>query len=272
MTNLEDMGSNLAALRRERPLIHHITNFVTMDDCANATLAIGASPTMTNSVEEVAEMASAAKALVLNLGTLQQWTLEAMILAGKAAARKGVPIIFDPVGAGGTTFRTEAALRLVRELPLAVIRGNAAEITCLADHKSGRNLGVDSLVRPADGTLAAYLARQLGTTIAITGAVDIISDGKQTAAVHNGCPMLTYVSGTGCMTSSLIGSFAAVSDAFTAAVSGVTAMGIGGELALERGGSAGPGSFRARLFDAFYSLNGDLLQQYGKVLITHEQC
>lgn len=147
MTIVEDMGSKLAALRRERPLIHHITNFVTMDDCANATLAIGASPTMTNSVEEVAEMASAAKALVLNLGTLQQWTLEAMILAGKAAARKGVPIIFDPVGAGGTTFRTEAALRLVRELPLSVIRGNAAEITCLADHKSGKNLGVDSLVR-----------------------------------------------------------------------------------------------------------------------------
>ena len=272
MIILEEVGSKLTVLRRERPLIHHITNFVTMDDCANATLAIGASPTMTNSVEEVAEMAGAAKALVLNLGTLQQWTLEAMVLAGKAAAANGVPIIFDPVGAGGTTFRTQAALRLVQELPLSVIRGNAAEITCLANHQSGQNLGVDSLVRPVDSALAADLAQKLATTIAITGAVDIISDGTRTATVHNGCPMLTYVSGTGCMTSSLIGSFAAVSDAFTAAVSGVTAMGIGGELAMERGGSAGPGSFHALLFDAFYSLNDRMLQQYGKVLITDEQC
>ena len=242
-----------------------------MDDCANATLAIGASPTMTNSVEEVAEMAGAAKALVLNLGTLQQWTLEAMVLAGKAAAANGVPIIFDPVGAGGTTFRTQAALRLVQELPLSVIRGNAAEITCLANHQSGQNLGVDSLVRPVDSALRRTLPK-VGDDHRHYRRVDIISDGTRTATVHNGCPMLTYVSGTGCMTSSLIGSFAAVSDAFTAAVSGVTAMGIGGELAMERGGSAGPGSFHALLFDAFYSLNDRMLQQYGKVLITDEQC
>lgn len=117
MIILEEVGSKLTALRRERPLIHHITNFVTMDDCANATLAIGASPTMTNSVEEVAEMAGAAKALVLNLGTLQQWTLEAMVLAGKAAAANGVPIIFDPVGAGGTTFRTQLPCAWYRNCP-----------------------------------------------------------------------------------------------------------------------------------------------------------
>ena len=177
----------LQELRRQRPLIHHITNFVTMTDCANATLAIGASPTMTNAVEEVAEMAAAAKALVLNLGTLQQWTLEAMVAAGRSAAAHGVPIVFDPVGAGGTTFRTQAAQRLLDELPLA-----------------------------------------------------------------------------------LIASFAAVTDPFTAAAAGVLAMGIGGELALERGGQAGPGTFHARLFDTFYALNDTLLQQYGKVLINRE--
>lgn len=256
----------LQELRRQRPLIHHITNFVTMTDCANATLAIGASPTMTNAVEEVAEMAAAAKALVLNLGTLQQWTLEAMVAAGRSAAAHGVPIVFDPVGAGGTTFRTQAAQRLLDELPLAVIRGNASEITCLAAHKSGQDFGVDSRIGAADPDLAASLARHLGTTVAITGAVDVIADGQRTAEVHNGCPMLTYVTGTGCMTTSLIASFAAVTDPFTAAAAGVLAMGIGGE----RGGQAGPGTFHARLFDTFYALNDTLLQQYGKVLINRE--
>ena len=187
----------LQELRRQRPLIHHITNFVTMTDCANATLAIGASPTMTNAVEEVAEMAAAAKALVLNLGTLQQWTLEAMVAAGRSAAAHGVPIVFDPVGAGGTTFRTQAAQRLLDELPLAVIRGNASEITCLAAHKSGQDFGVDSRIGAADPDLAASLARHLGTTVAITGAVDVIADGQRTAEVYNGCPMLTYVTGYG---------------------------------------------------------------------------
>lgn len=260
----------LEELRRQRPLIHHITNFVTMTDCANATLAIGASPTMTNAVEEVAEMAAAARALVLNLGTLQAWTLEAMLAAGKSAAAHGVPIVFDPVGAGGTTFRTQAALRLLDELPMAVIRGNASEITCLAAHKSGQDFGVDSRLGPADPALASSLASHLGTTVAITGAVDVLSDGRQTAEIHNGCPMLTYVTGTGCMTTSLIASFAAVADPFTAAAGGILAMGIGGELALAGGGQAGPGTFHARLFDAFYQLDDAILQKYGKVVVHRE--
>ena len=159
MIILEEVGSKLTALRRERPLIHHITNLSPWTTAPMRPWLSGASPTMTNSVEEVAEMAGAAKALVLNLGTLQQWTLEAMVLAGKAAAANGVPIIFDPVGAGGTTFRTQAALRLVQELPLSVIRGNAAEITCLANHQSGQNLGVDSLVRPVDSALRRTLPK-----------------------------------------------------------------------------------------------------------------
>lgn len=260
----------LEELRRQRPLIHHITNFVTMTDCANATLAIGASPTMTNAVEEVAEMAAAARALVLNLGTLQVWTLEAMLAAGKAAAVHGVPIVFDPVGAGGTTFRTQAALRLLDELPMAVIRGNASEITCLAAHKSGQDFGVDSRLGPADPALASSLANHLGTTVAITGAVDVLSDGRQTAEIHNGCPMLTYVTGTGCMTTSLIASFAAVADPFTAAAGGILTMGIGGELALAGEGKNGPGTFHAHIFDAFYQLNDVILQKYGKVVVHRE--
>lgn len=270
MELISTVAKSLEELRRQRPLIHHITNFVTMTDCANATLAIGASPTMTNAVEEVAEMAAAAKALVLNLGTLQTWTLEAMLAAGKSAAAHGVPIIFDPVGTGGTTFRTQAALHLLDELPMAIIRGNASEITCLAAHKSGQDFGVDSHLDAADPSLASSLARHLGTTVAITGAIDVLSDGQQTAEVHNGCPMLTYVTGTGCMTTSLIASFAAVTDPFTAAAGGILAMGIGGELALAGGGQAGPGAFHAGLFDAFYQLNDAILQQYGKVLVHRE--
>lgn len=270
MELIPKVAEALQELRRQRPLIHHITNFVTMTDCANATLAIGASPTMTNAVEEVAEMAVAAKALVLNLGTLQQWTLEAMLVAGKAAAAHGVPIIFDPVGAGGTTFRTRAALKLLDELPLAVIRGNAAEITCLAAHKSGQNLGVDSRMGPVGPAQAAVLADHIGTTVAITGAVDVISDGQRTAEIHNGCPMLTYVTGTGCMTTSLIASFAAVTEPFTAAAGGILAMDLSGERALARGGQAGPGTFHTLLFDAFYELNDAVLQQHGKVLMNRE--
>ena len=188
-------------------------------------------------------------------------TLEAMLAAGKSAAAHGVPIVFDPVGAGGTIFRTQAALRLLDELPMAVIRGNASEITCLAAHKSGQDFGVDSRLGPADPALASSLASHLGTTVAITGAVDVLSDGCQTAEIRNGCPMLTYVTGTGCMTTSLIASFAAVADPFTAAAGGILAMGIGGELAPAGEGKNGPGTFHARLFDAFYQLNDAILQK-----------
>ena len=199
--------------------------------------------------------------------------MDGIIDCAKACLARGIPVALDPVGAGATSLRTNAARELAAEAASGgnlVIRGNASEITCLAAHKSGQDFGVDSRIGAADPDLAASLARHLGTTVAITGAVDVIADGQRTAEVHNGCPMLTYVTGTGCMTTSLIASFAAVTDPFTAAAAGVLAMGIGGELALERGGQAGPGTFHARLFDTFYALNDTLLQQYGKVLINRE--
>lgn len=270
MELMEEAGRALMLLRQQRPLIHHITNFVTMTDCANVTLAVGASPTMTNAVEEVAEMAGAAKALVLNLGTLQQWTVEAMLTAGKAAAMKGVPIVLDPVGAGGTRFRTEAALRLLEELPLTVIRGNLSEITCLAGKKCGINLGVDSHNQTSiDLDAVVRISRSLGTTVVITGAVDAVSDGSRAALLGNGCPMLTYVTGTGCMTTSLIGCFAAVADPYVAAAAGVTAMGLGGERALALGGDKGPGTFHQLLFDQIYSLTGEAFKIGGKVLVDN---
>lgn len=267
----QTIGEALMALRRKRPLIHQLTNFVTMTDCANVTLAVGASPTMTNAVEEVGEMAAAADALVLNLGTLQTWTLDAMILAGQAAARQGIPIVLDPVGAGGTTFRTQAALRLVEALPLTIIRGNLSEITCLAAQRSGQNVGVDS---HAKGTVspetARAAARQLGSTVVITGPQDAISDGTRYLLLGNGTTMLTYVTGTGCMTTALIASFSAVAEPFVAAAAGVMTMGLAGEMAWARGGHAGPGTFHQLLLDAVYSLEPRDFLTSGKVLMFHE--
>lgn len=271
MDILHDIGQALVALRQKRPLVHHITNFVTMTDCANVTLAVGASPTMTNAVEEVGEMAAVADALVLNLGTLQSWTIEAMMIAGKAAAQQGIPIVLDPVGAGGTTFRTKAALQLMEALPITIVRGNLSEITCLGNGRSGENAGVDSHA-PGAVTLdtAQNAAKALGATVVITGPTDAVSDGQHSALLGNGTRMLTYVTGTGCMTTSLIGSFAAVTDPFIAAAAGVTTMGLAGEWAMAHGGDIGPGTFHQLVLDSVYRLTPERVSSAGKVLMLHE--
>ena len=187
----------LEELRRQRPLIHHITNFVTMTDCANATLAIGASPTMTNAVEEVAEMAAAARALVLNLGTLQAWTLEAMLAAGKSAAAHGVPIVFDPVGAGASDLRTDTASALLDELPVTLLRGNMSEIKAVAGAAAatrGVDANPDDAVTDANLTESAAFARSLaakaGCVVAVTGAIDLVADADRAYAVRNGLPVM----------------------------------------------------------------------------------
>ena len=270
MTEFDFVGAALDEVRASCPLVHCITNYVTVNDCANALLAIGGSPIMSDEPADAAQITRICGGLDLNIGTLNSRSIEGMHAAGKVAGELGHKILLDPVGAGGTTFRTQAALRLLDELPMAVVRGNASEITCLAAHKSGQDFGVDSRLGPADPALASSLASHLGTTVAITGAVDVLSDGCQTAEIRNGCPLLTYVTGTGCMTTSLIASFAAVADPFTAAAGGILAMGIGGELALAGEGKNGPGTFHARLFDAFYQLNDAILQKYGKVVVHRE--
>lgn len=271
MNVLVDAGLALAKLREKRPLIHHITNFVTMTDCANATLAIGASPTMTDAIEEVGEMAGAADALVLNLGTLQQTRRDAMMKAGKAAAAAKHPIIMDPVGAGGTTFRTQSAMALMKELPLTIIRGNLSELLALAAHKSGINPGVDNhATEVLTMSLIHDIATTLGTTVVVTGAVDAVSDGTRSILLGNGCPMMSYVTGTGCMTTSLIGAFASVATPFVAAVGAITAMGIAGEHVAATNQNIGPGTFHQRLFDELYAIRPDAFKIEGKVLNYHE--
>lgn len=262
------MIRSMKEIRKERPLIHQITNFVTANDCANVTLAIGASPVMASDPGEVEEMVSHARALVLNIGTLQGCSLEAMLLAGKKAVSLGIPVIFDPVGAGATKMRTAAAEKIIKEVPLTVIRGNMSEIKVLAGFSEGIK-GVDSIAG-YDGAqeLAGMLSRQLNTVIAVTGPVDIIASGDSVSCTHNGHPLMASITGTGCMATALIGSFAAVTSPYIAALSGIAVMGIAGEVAqklLRTEQGEGLGFYRVRLIDAISSMTPERMEDYVRI-------
>jgi hydroxyethylthiazole kinase len=245
-------GQTLRVLRERRPLVHQITNYVVMNETANATLALGALPVMAHALQEVEEMAAAADALVLNIGTLSEQWVEAMLLAGKAT--KG-PIVLDPVGAGATRYRTETAKRLLAELDVAVVRGNSAEIATLAGQEAEIR-GVESIELTGSGAeLAREAARSLGTVVAVTGPTDHVSDGARVIAVSNGHELLATVSGTGCMSTAVTGAFLAVKpDApLEAAAEALVAFGVAGEDAARD--ARGPGTFHAALYDALYSLD-----------------
>ena len=193
-------AENLRRVRDRKPLVHNITNYVVMNYTANALLACGASPVMAHAAEEVEEMVSLAGALVLNIGTLSPLWIQAMLKAGKRANALHVPVILDPVGAGATRLRTDSAQRLIEGLSIQVVRGNASEILSLAGDKSGSSTkGVDS-VHTVDqvSERAVALAKELRTTLAITGAVDLITDGERSCRVMNGHEMMRHVTGTGC--------------------------------------------------------------------------
>ncbi|QBD77845.1 hydroxyethylthiazole kinase [Ktedonosporobacter rubrisoli] len=257
----------LLRIRERKPLIHHITNAVVMNDTANITLAIGALPVMAHALEEVEEMVSLASALVLNIGTLTPAQVEAMLRAGKRANARGIPIVLDPVGAGATRLRTEAAHRLLAELRIAVVRGNAAEIGALIG-VSGETRGVESIsVAEKHEAIARRAATELRCVVAITGVQDIVTDGIRQALIDNGHPWLASITGSGCMATSLVGAFLAVEpDAFTAATAALVAMGLAGELAAPRAG--GPGTFRSHLLDAVANLDTSKLIQGQKVSIA----
>ena len=247
-------GRDLAAIRERKPLVHQITNFVVMNETANATLALGALPVMAHALQEVEEMASAASALVLNIGTLSDEWVEAMVLAGRAANRAGVPVVLDPVGAGATAYRTETARNLVEELEIAVVRGNYAELATLAGHKAEIR-GVEAVGGHGGPELARGAARRLGCVAAVTGPVDHVSDGERVVAIANGRELLATVTGTGCMSTAITGCFLAVrpDDPLEAAAEALVAFGVAGEEAAKK--AKKPGSFHVALYDALYSLN-----------------
>ena len=250
----------LAAVRSHRPLVHHITNSVTINDCANITISAGAAPVMAEAPEEVAEMVSAAGALVLNIGTLSQGQVDAMLIAGRRANVLGIPVILDPVGAGATRFRTETAWRLLDSLDVAVLKGNAGEIGVLAG-TGGSVRGVDSGGIAGDPVeTVRECARATGTVVAMTGDVDVIADKRRVFLVRNGNPMMDRLSGTGCMAASVTAAFAAIADDYAvSSAAALAAFGLAGERAAA--GARGPYSFRTALFDELSVLTpGDLAE------------
>ncbi len=248
----------LDKMRGKKPLIHHLTNHVVMSDCANITLHAGGAPVMTMAEEEVEEMVSMADGLVLNIGTLTSSYVDIMIKAGRKANEQRVPVLFDPVGAGATAMRTEAARRIMDEVNVDVVKGNAGEMSVLCGIEA-RVRGVDSAGSSEEPEgIAAAFARRYGTTAVVTGEIDCVSSGGKSWRVKNGHVMLSRLVGTGCMLGSVISCFLSVmDDPAEAAVAGLVTFGAAAELAGDT--VSCPGSFKPVFFDSIYSIDSETI-------------
>lgn len=258
---IEDMISEmLETIRKRHPLVHNITNYVVMNYTANVLLALGASPVMAHAPEEVEEMVGLAGALVINIGTLSTPWVDSMFLAARAAEKHSIPIILDPVGAGATRFRTDTARRLLNEIHVTAVRGNASEVLALAG-ESGSTRGVDSVHGAEDArNVASQLARKHDTVIAVTGVEDFVTDGVRNSTISNGHPLMGRVTGTGCSASAITGAFCAVEpDALIAATGALTTFGLAGEMAARS--NPGPGSFQILLLDALDSIDHNIIKE-----------
>ncbi len=257
MIDSAGIWQDIVAIRARGPLVHNVTNLVVMDITANALLALGASPVMAHARQEVSEMAALAGAVVLNMGTLDEGWIGSMFDTLAAARQHGKPVVFDPVGAGATTFRTETAQRLLAAGGISIVRGNASEIAALAG-AAGRTKGVDSLdesLHVAD--VAANLLDSCDVVV-ISGAKDVAVGRKKRCVLSNGCAMMTRVTGMGCTATALIGAFLAVQpDPFLAGAHAMAVMGIAGEMAGLQSG--GPGSLRMHFLDALNNLDESML-------------
>ena len=254
MAAAEYVWRDVARVRATSPLVHNITNFVVMNNTANALLAIGASPVMAHAIDEVEEMVGHASALVINIGTLSAPWIVAMRIAGQAAFARGIPIVIDPVGSVATHYRTHTVMQLLMSFTPTVIRGNASEIRSLA-LADATTRGVESTCSSLEALSAArQLALQYGCVVSVSGVVDIIVDGERDARVHNGHSLMKRVTGMGCTATALTGAFAAVSDSpFEAAVSAMATNGMAGEMAATS--ATGPGTFQSAFLDALYSMS-----------------
>ncbi|WP_058486667.1 hydroxyethylthiazole kinase [Defluviitalea phaphyphila] len=270
----------LYEIKYKKPLIHHITNYVTANDCANITLAIGASPVMADDINEVRDMVSLANSLVINLGTLSSRTVEAMILAGKRANELNIPIILDPVGVGATSYRTNIAREILKQIKISIVRGNLSEIKSL--------FGVDTKTKGVDSSeiilkkqedlknvqkFAKKFAKTFNTVVAITGYIDIVTDGENLYVTKNGNEMMSKITGTGCMCTSLIASFAGVEDDYIiSALGGVIFMGIAGEIGYNKlNKDEGIGSLKVNIIDAIYKMSEEDLIKKGN-FIENSSC
>ena len=260
-----------AALRRRGPLIHNITNYVTVNDCANMVLACGGSPIMADDAAEVEEITALCSGLNINIGTLNSRTIPSMLLAGKKANALGHPVVLDPVGAGASHLRTDTALRLLQEVKFTVIRSNISEIKTLASG-SGTTKGVDADLadQVTEETLDAAVAfakafaQRTGAVVAITGAIDIVADAQKAYCIRNGHPMMSSITGTGCQLSALTAAFVAANPGcpLEAAAGAVCAMGLAGEIAHGRLSPLdGNATYRNYILDAIYNMTPEQLEK-----------
>ena len=264
-------GTLFENVRRKAPLIHCITNYVTVNDCANMLLACGASPVMADDCEEAAEIAGICQGLVVNIGTLNTRIIPAMTAAGRRANELGHPVVLDPVGAGASRLRTETALLLMEEIRFAVIRGNMSEIRSLAGAGAAtRGVDVNLADRVTEENLAKAVAFAMefaqtsGAVAVITGAVDIVADKDKAYCIRNGHPVMSAVTGTGCQLSALTGAFAAANPdlPLESAAAAVCAMGLCGETGYKRMGDMdGNASCRNYIIDAMYRLTPRQLEE-----------
>ncbi len=254
----------LEKVRAQKPVVHHLTNWVTIYDCANIVKVFGASPVMAHAKEEVADMASIASAVVLNIGTLTTDFVEAMKLAAAAANRKGIPVVLDVCGAGATKFRDEKCFEILDKTKVDIIKGNSSEIARIAG-ENVQTKGVDAAsVDKNLQEVAAGLAKERSCTVIITGAEDIVADGKMVMRIKNGHPMMANIVGTGCMATSVVGTFAAIEkDLAAASVAGLVCYEVAAEIAAKD--ARGPGSFKERLFDAVFSLDAEMVNRMQKI-------
>lgn len=266
----------LDTVRKKTPLVHSITNYVTVNDCANILLACGGSPIMADDENEVEDITSICNGLVINIGTLNTRTIASMIKAGKKANELGHPVILDPVGAGASALRTQTTLELLKQVKFAVIRGNISEVKTVAQG-SGTTKGVDADVSDAVTeenlaeavAFAKKLSEKTGAVIAITGAIDIVADSKRAFAIRNGNALMSKITGTGCMLTCVTAAFCAACPDSTleAAAAAVSAMGLCGELAHKRleGTGGGTSTYRTYIIDAMSNLTGTQLEEGAKI-------
>ena len=260
MIDLKQLVNDLNLIREKSPLVHNITNFVAMNNTANGLLAIGASPVMAHAVEEMEDMISISSALVINMGTLSKHWVDGMIIAGKAAKTKGIPVIFDPVGVGATPYRSETAAIIIKECKPEIIRGNASEIISLVNTNSVTK-GVDSTEKAESAIdFAKNLAAQTGSVVSISGQEDYITDGKIVNIVRNGSLLMPKVTGLGCTASAITGAFAAVNkNMLEAATHAMAVMGVAGEIAAQK--CDGPGSLQLHFLDTLYNLTEEMIRK-----------
>ena len=268
------MREYLENVRAKAPLVHNITNYVTVNDVANVLLACGGSPIMSDEAEDVEDITSVCGGLNINIGTLHKTSIEGMFRAGKKANELGHPVLLDPVGAGASALRTNTALELMKELRLAVIRGNISEIKTLA-LGSGTTKGVDADVADAvteenlddAAEFVKEFARKTGSIIAVTGAIDLVSDGEKCYVIRNGRPEMGKITGTGCQLSGMMTAYVTANpeNRLEAAAAAVCVMGLAGEIGWERMQEGdGNATYRNRIIDAIYNMTGEELEKGAK--------